>query len=148
MTEDMPPVPHPALRALDVMVGTWDLKGRDFTTSDEIRGQSTFGRTAAHPGGTVRFEGEAYGSCVSFFLVNNKPGMGPDLHKHPYSETWIGRGGNARITADDQDIEAGPGDIIVVTPETPHKFKNIGTDRLDIICLHSLSRMIEVELEE
>jgi len=34
--------PNPALKALEVMVGTWDLKGRDFTTREEIRGQSTF----------------------------------------------------------------------------------------------------------
>jgi mannose-6-phosphate isomerase-like protein (cupin superfamily) len=100
------------------------------------------------PGGTIRFEGESYGSGVSFFLVNNEPGKGPDLHKHPYSETWIVRSGNARITADGQDIEVGPGDIIVVTPETPHKFKNIGTDRLEIICIHASPRMIQVELEE
>jgi mannose-6-phosphate isomerase-like protein (cupin superfamily) len=98
--------------------------------------------------GTVKFEGEPYGSGVSFFLVNNQPGMGPDLHKHPYSETWIIRSGKARIRADDQDIEAGPGDIVVVNPETPHKFKNIGSDRLDIICIHASPHMIQVMLEE
>ena len=106
------------------------------------------GELPPNPRGTVKFEGEPYGSGVSFFLVNNQPGMGPGLHKHPYSETWIVRSGKARITADGQDIEAGPGDIIVVTSETPHKFKNIGTDRLDIICIHSSPRMIQVELEE
>lgn len=100
------------------------------------------------PGGTVKFEGESYGSGVSFFLVNNKPDTGPDLHKHPYSETWIVRSGNARITADDQDIEVSAGDIIVVTSETPHKFKNIGTDRLDIICIHASPRMMQEMLEE
>jgi mannose-6-phosphate isomerase-like protein (cupin superfamily) len=100
------------------------------------------------PGGTLRFEGESYGSGVSFFLVNNQPGKGPDLHTHPYSETWIVRSGKARITADGQDMEVSPGDIIVVTAETPHKFKNIGTDRLDIICIHASPRMIQVNLEE
>lgn len=99
------------------------------------------------PGGTVRFEGEGYGSGVSFFLVNNEPGAGPDLHKHPYSETWIVRAGKVRITADGTDIEAGPGDIIVVTSETRHKFKNIGTGRLDIVCIHASPRIIQVELE-
>ena len=34
--------PHPALNVLEIMVGTWDLQGRDFTTNEEIRGQSTF----------------------------------------------------------------------------------------------------------
>jgi hypothetical protein len=36
------PKPHSGLQALEVMVGTWDLKGRDFTTKEEIRGTSTF----------------------------------------------------------------------------------------------------------
>ena len=99
-------------------------------------------------GGTVTFEGEPHGSGVSFFLVNNEPGTGPDLHKHPYSETWIVRSGKARITADGEDIEAGPGDIMVVSSETPHKFKNIGADRLDIICIHASPRMIQEWLEE
>ena len=106
------------------------------------------GELQPSPGGTVKFEGESYGSGVSFFLVNNEPGMGPGLHKHPYSETWIVRAGKGLFTADGQDLEAGPGDILVVGPETPHKFKNIGTERLDVICIHASPRMIQVELEE
>ena len=66
------------------------------------------------PRGTVTFEGEPHGSDVSMFLVNNEPGEGPDLHRHPYSETWIVRSGNARMTADGVDIDARPGDIVVV----------------------------------
>jgi mannose-6-phosphate isomerase-like protein (cupin superfamily) len=85
---------------------------------------------------------------VSFFLVNNQPGAGPDLQRHRYSETWIVRSGKARITAAGEDIEAGPGDIVVVGPDTPHRFKNIGTERLDIICIHSSSRFIQEWLEE
>jgi mannose-6-phosphate isomerase-like protein (cupin superfamily) len=100
------------------------------------------------PRGTLTFEGETYASGVSFFLVNNQPGEGPDLHRHPYSETWIVRSGQVRFTADGQDIEAGPGDIAVVTAETPHKFKNIGTERLDIICIHASPRIIQEELED
>lgn len=106
------------------------------------------GELPPSPGGTVKFEGEPYGSGISFFLVNNEPGAGPDLHKHPYSETWIVRAGKARITADGQDLEASPGDIIVVSGETPHKFKNIGTERLEIICIHSSPRIIQEWLAE
>jgi mannose-6-phosphate isomerase-like protein (cupin superfamily) len=106
------------------------------------------GELRPSPGGTITFEGEPHGSGVSFFLVNNEPGNGPELHRHPYSETWILRSGNARFTADGQEIEAGPGDIIVVGPQTPHKFKNIGTGRLDIICIHASPRMIQEDLEE
>jgi mannose-6-phosphate isomerase-like protein (cupin superfamily) len=106
------------------------------------------GELEPSPGGTVTFEGEPYGSGVSFFLVNNEPGAGPGLHRHPYPETWIVRAGRARITADGEDIDAGPGDIAVVGAETPHKFKNIGTDRLDIVCIHPSPRIIQEWLEE
>jgi mannose-6-phosphate isomerase-like protein (cupin superfamily) len=106
------------------------------------------GELQPSPGGTVKFEGEDYGSGVSFFHVNNEPGMGPDLHRHPYSETWIVRAGAARITADGMDIEAGPGDIVVVSAGTPHKFKNIGAGRLEIICIHSSPCIIQEWLEE
>ncbi len=104
------------------------------------------GELEPSPGGTVTFEGEPYGSGVSFFLVNNVPGAGPDLHRHPYSETWIVRRGQARFTADGEELEAGPGDIVVVGAETPHKFKNVGTERLEMVCIHSAPRMIQEDL--
>jgi mannose-6-phosphate isomerase-like protein (cupin superfamily) len=66
------------------------------------------GEIETNPRGTLTFEGEPYGSEVSFFLVHNEQGEGPDLHKHPYPETWIVRSGRARFTADGKDIEAGP----------------------------------------
>ena len=100
------------------------------------------------PAGSVRFEGEAYGSGVSLFLVDNRPGEGPDLHRHPYSETWIVRSGRVRFTADGHDVDAGPGDIVVVTADTPHKFENIGTERLELVCVHASPVMIQEELEE
>jgi mannose-6-phosphate isomerase-like protein (cupin superfamily) len=105
------------------------------------------GELQPSPGGTITFEGEPYESGISFFLVNNEPGAGPDLHKHPYSETWIVRSGQARFTADGDELEAGPGDIIVVTPGTPHKFKNVGTERPDIVCIHDSPRMVQEDLE-
>ena len=39
---DQPPQPNPALKSLDVMVGTWDLKGREFGSGGEIRGRLAF----------------------------------------------------------------------------------------------------------
>jgi mannose-6-phosphate isomerase-like protein (cupin superfamily) len=105
------------------------------------------GELTPSPGGTVTFEGEPHGSGVSFFLVNNEPGNGPDLHKHPYSETWIVRSGRALFTADGEAIEAGAGDLLVVGPETPHKFKNVGDGRLDVICIHASPTMIQESLE-
>jgi len=37
-----PPRPKPALRSLDVMVGTWELKGRESGPEEEIHGRPTF----------------------------------------------------------------------------------------------------------
>lgn len=34
--------PNPALKALNIMVGTWDLKGHDLSTREEVHGRSTF----------------------------------------------------------------------------------------------------------
>jgi mannose-6-phosphate isomerase-like protein (cupin superfamily) len=105
------------------------------------------GELRPSPGGTITFQGEPYGSGVSFFLVNNLPGKGPVLHRHPYSETWIVRSGRALFTAGAEELEAGPGDIVVVTEQTPHKFKNIGSERLDMICIHDAPRMEQEDLE-
>jgi mannose-6-phosphate isomerase-like protein (cupin superfamily) len=105
------------------------------------------GEIGRSSGGTLAFEGEPHGSGVSFFLVENEPGAGPDLHRHPYSETWIVRSGKALFTADGSEMEAGPGDILVVGPQTPHKFKNVGSERLDIVCIHASPRMIQEDLE-
>ena len=105
------------------------------------------GELEPSPTGTVTFEGTDYGSGVSLFLIDNDPGVGPDLHRHPYPETWVVRNGNARFTADGQEIEAGPGDVLVVHGETPHKFKNMGPGRLDMVCIHPSPRFIQEDLE-
>jgi len=34
----------------------------------------------------------------------------------------------------------------VVCPNTPHMFKNVGKERLDIICIHASPKMIQEEL--
>ena len=96
---------------------------------------------------TIKFEGEAHGTPISFFAVDNEPGQGPGLHIHPYPETWFVHSGRARIVAGDETIEAGPGDIAVVPGGVPHKFTNIGEGRLVIFCVHDAGTMEQVNLE-
>jgi len=105
------------------------------------------GEIARH-GGTLTFQGEVYGSGVSFFLVEEQPPFGPGLHRHPYSETWIIRRGEARFTVNGENVRVGAGDILVVAPETPHKFVGTGEEVLDVICIHDSPRMIQESLEE
>jgi mannose-6-phosphate isomerase-like protein (cupin superfamily) len=106
------------------------------------------GELERSPRGSLAFEGEPFGSDVSFFLIDySRPEDGPDLHKHPYPETWIVRDGKARFTVNEQQLEAGSGDIVVCAAETPHKFKNKGPGHLDIVCIHPSPRFIQVNLE-
>lgn len=90
----------------------------------------------------VEFEGEPYGSGVSFFVGNLEPGKGPRLHKHPYSETCIVQSGRAAMTIAGGVIVAGPGDIVVIKPEVPHRFTAIGDEKLIAVCIHSSDRFI------
>jgi len=100
------------------------------------------------PGGTVRFEGAPYGAGASFFHVKSEPGKGSSLHKHPYPETWIVRSGSVRFTVGKEQIETGPGHIVVAGANIPHKYLNIGTELLELICIHPSPQIIQEEIEE
>ncbi|HEX6543232.1 MAG TPA: cupin domain-containing protein, partial [Ktedonobacterales bacterium] len=77
--------------------------------------------------GYYEFQGYQHGeSNVSFIWIDLPPGHGPRLHKHPYEEIFIIQEGRARFTVGAETLEATAGQIIVVPPETPHKFINIG----------------------
>jgi mannose-6-phosphate isomerase-like protein (cupin superfamily) len=91
---------------------------------------------------TVEFEGAPYDAGVSFFLGNLMPGKGPGLHKHPYSETCIVRSGRVAITVGGEEIVASSGDIVVIGPETSHRFVAIGDEQLDMVCIHATDRFI------
>ncbi|MFD1824182.1 MULTISPECIES: cupin domain-containing protein [Mumia] len=86
---------------------------------------------------TTRFEGEAYGSGISFFHVDNAPGTGPDAHVHPYSETWVVLAGVAHIRTADGETHGEAGDVVVVGPHTPHAFRAVGPQTLRMLCIHA-----------
>lgn len=85
---------------------------------------------------TVRFEGRELDGPVSLFLVDTPPGHGSELHVHPYAETWVVRKGEAEFTVGDARTRAHPGDIVVAAANVPHRFENVGTDRLELVCIH------------
>lgn len=98
-------------------------------------------------GRTIKFEGEPHGSGVSFYLVDNEPGQGPSLHRHPYSETWVVLEGEAIVTADGKNERTTVGDILVVEPGTPHQFRASGSGRLRMMCIHASPRFQQENLE-
>lgn len=90
----------------------------------------------------AQFIGEPYGADISFFLVDAEPGQGPRPHRHPYPETWIVRSGRGTFYAEGDETEAGPGDVVVVGANTPHTFRNNGTELLELVCIHAAGEMV------
>lgn len=101
--------------------------------------------TSALPNGNLK--GADHGATISVILDDSQPGHGPRLHKHPYDETWVVIAGNLTFQAGDQQLEAGPGDIVIVPPDTPHKFINNGPTRANLVCIHANSTFVTEWLE-
>jgi mannose-6-phosphate isomerase-like protein (cupin superfamily) len=87
------------------------------------------------PGGNLA--GEDHGATVSVILDHPEPGHGPRLHRHPYDETWVVIDGDVAFQAGDEQLAAGPGDIVIVPPHTPHKFSNRGAGPASLVCIHA-----------
>lgn len=95
-----------------------------------------------------RFEGAALGTGVTvLFFSSDRTGAGPVLHTHPYDEVFIVREGRARFTLGDETLEAGAGDILCASAETPHRFENLGPGRLETTDIHLSPTLIQTDLD-
>jgi quercetin dioxygenase-like cupin family protein len=86
---------------------------------------------------TGNLKGAEHDASISLILDHSEPGDGPRLHKHPYDETWVVIEGNVTFQAGAEELEAGPGDIVIVPPDTPHRFANSGPERAYLVCIHA-----------
>lgn len=98
-------------------------------------------------GRTRRFVGRNHGAGISYFWVDNDPGQGPGLHWHPYPETWVVIEGSAHFTAGGHTFEAGEGDTATVPTGVWHCFKNAGTGRLRMLCIHASDVIVQTWAE-
>jgi mannose-6-phosphate isomerase-like protein (cupin superfamily) len=73
-------------------------------------------------------------ACVIF--VDAEPGRGPRLHKHPYAELFFVLEGEGTFSDGTHEQVVGPGEVVIVPPETPHAFVNNGGERLRQIDVH------------
>ena len=89
----------------------------------------------------IQFEGGKYGSQASFFITSHPPGSGPELHRHPYDETFIVQAGVAEFTVDEAKIRAHAGQIVVVPARAAHRFENVGDEPLDQVSIHPVTEM-------
>ena len=98
-----------------------------------------------HPPDTPlrEFEGRPLGAGVSFIIVStDQPGVGPDLHRHPYPETFVIRAGRARFTVGGEELTGVGGQIIVVPAGTAHAFAALGPGRLEMVDIHASDTFI------
>ncbi len=52
------------------------------------------------------------------------------------------------MTIAGEEFVAGPGDIVVIKPEAPHRFTAIGEERLVAVCIHASDRFVIEWLSE
>ena len=96
---------------------------------------------------TQTIEGVEHGATISLILDRSNPGQGPRLHRHPYDETWLVIEGTVTFQAGNRTCAAGPGDVVIVPANTPHKFTNDGPGRSRLVCIHANPTMIGEWLE-
>jgi mannose-6-phosphate isomerase-like protein (cupin superfamily) len=88
------------------------------------------------------FEGKARaGIGISIFVVRTPPGRAVEMHVHPYSETFLLLEGEGRWTAGDTVAELRPEQMLVVPPNTPHGFRNIGKVPLLVVSVHESGKL-------
>lgn len=93
-----------------------------------------------------QWEGGAAG--ISVIIHHSEgAGKGPRLHTHPYPETFIVEEGRARFTVGEETIDAGPGQILVVPADTPHRFESLGEGVMHSVHIHASGRFVTEWLE-
>ena len=77
-------------------------------------------------------------SAGDFCLLREEtvPGGGPPLHvHHRQTELFIVQDGDYEFAAGERRFRAGPGDVVVVPPGTPHTFRNAGVTKASFLFL-------------
>ncbi|MGZ4232058.1 MAG: cupin domain-containing protein [Solirubrobacteraceae bacterium] len=89
-----------------------------------------------------RFVGADHGGVpISLFLVNARPGSGPEVHRHPYAEIFVLAAGQAEFQIGDTHLVAGSGDVLIAPAGVPHRFTTIGHESLRLTAIHTASVM-------
>ncbi len=95
------------------------------------------------------FEGQRQADVdLSFFFTRTPPGVEVGLHVHPYHEVFVLIEGQAEYRRGEERIEAGPGTVVVIPPETPHGFLNVGDTPLVQLGIHERGTMQQTWLDD
>ena len=95
------------------------------------------------------FEGNRHGDVdLSCFVTSFPSGRGPALHTHPYAEVFIVQRGCATFTSGREYFDVTGGHVVVIAPETPHRFQNTGHAPLDVISIHPSGNVQQTNLPD
>lgn len=94
------------------------------------------------------FEGAKHGDGIagSMFVTTPPPGRGPQLHLHPYAELFLVELGEATFTVGDEQVVVSAGQVVVVPPDTPHRFENTGSATLRVVSFHPSPQVEQTDL--
>ena len=96
-----------------------------------------------------RVEGKEFGTDITIlFYATDEVGKGPVWHVHTYDEVFIIRKGRALFTIGKDKIVAEEGDIVFGPAEIPHKFENLGPDRLESTDIHLSRSWVQTDLPD
>ena len=95
------------------------------------------------------FEGTRHGDGVelSFFVTETPPDRGPPLHVHPHAEVFLVQEGTARFTIGPEEVVLPSGHIVMVPPETPHRFVNVGDGVLRVVSMQPSGEVHQANVE-
>jgi len=82
------------------------------------------------------------GLPVSLLFIDAPPGDGPGLHTHAYHELFIVQEGTVTFTAGDEERVVHAGEIVIVPPDTPHRFENTGEGPLRQLSIQMSPRFV------
>jgi len=88
------------------------------------------------------------GVDVSIFVTRTPPGRAVELHVHPYAETFLLLAGRGRWTRGEETVELEPEGMLVVPPDTPHGFRNVGDVPLLVVSVHERGTLRQTWLGE
>ena len=88
------------------------------------------------------------GVDVSMFVTRTPPGRAVELHLHPYAETFLLLEGRGRWTRGEETVELQPEGMLVVPPDTPHGFRNVGDVPLLVVSVHERGTLRQTWLGE
>ena len=85
-------------------------------------------------GGTLRMlAGEDHGLGMTLVVAEYPPGADLPAHRHSNGSAIVVIEGHGVFTVGDSEVEAGPGDIVVIPANAWHSFRNDGDEWLRVV---------------